>query len=144
MSPYVSGIYLCLRNNKNFWNMERFIKKNLWASLVSAVLLPAACEKEPVAVEPRLDFESAVVEAPIEGGVLELPYLLEGAGESPVLKAVCDEDWLAFDFTGQNMLKITVNATDTRERRTADARIIVPGHALEAEITVEQGGWRIA
>ena len=64
--------------------MERFIKKNLWASLVSAVLLPAACEKEPVAVEPRLDFESA------------------------------------------------------------DARIIVPGHALEAEITVEQGGWRIA
>ena len=136
------------------WNvLSKKICENLWASLVSAVLLPAACEKEPVAVEPRLDFESAVVEAPIEGGVLELPYLLEGAGESPVLKAVCDEDWLAFDFTGQNMLKITVNATDTRERRTADARIIVPGadariivpgHALEAEITVEQGGWRIA
>lgn len=72
MSPYVSEVYLCLRNNKNFWNMERFIKKNLWAALVSSVLLPAACEKEPVAVEPRLDFESAVVEAPIEGGG-ELP-----------------------------------------------------------------------
>ena len=140
LPPYVSEVYLCLRNNKNFWNMERFIKKILWAALVSAVLLLVACEKEPVVVEPRLDFENAVVEAPVEGGVLELPYVLEGAGESPVLKAVCDEEWLAFDFTEQNMLRITVNATDTRERRTADARIIVPGHALEAEVTVEQGG----
>jgi len=48
--------------------MERFIKENLWAALVSAALLPVACEKEPVVVEPRLDFENAVVEAPVEGG----------------------------------------------------------------------------
>lgn len=109
-------------------------------SLLAVVfsLVVASCS-EPEPVCPELILSSDIISVDPDGGVIELPYEIKGFNESPEVRAVCDADWVGnFDYSIDGTLKFEVDATDIREARSAEVRVLVPGFGLSSSFTISQ------